>query len=157
VAARLARASLLAYHGDVGAPMADVLAGLAHEPDNAHLLCLKGRLLAGQGDTTAARQALSAALAADPGLGEGWAILGQVAFEAADLDQAVEAFDRAVDLCGNAPEVRYNRAVVHQAAGRLAAAIEDLDAVVAATSDPDARHRLETCRKALAASQTAAP
>jgi len=73
VAARLARASLLADHGDAGAAMADVLAGLAglaglaHEPDNAHLLCLKGRLLAEQGDTTAARQVLSAALAADPG------------------------------------------------------------------------------------------
>jgi hypothetical protein len=41
-------------------------------------------------------------------------------------------------------------------AGRLAAAIEDLDAVVAATGDADARHQLETCRNAAAASKPTA-
>jgi len=152
VAARLARASLLADRGETSAAMDDVLAGLEQEPGNAHLLSLRGRLLAEQGDTEAARRALDAALAADPGLAEAWAILGQVAFEAADLDQAAAAFDRAVGLSG-APEVRYNRAVVYQAAGRLTEAIEDLDFVVDATGDADALHLLETCRHAVSASQ----
>jgi len=155
VAARLARASLLADRGETSAAMDDVLAGLEQEPGNAHLLSLRGRLLAEQGDTEAARRALDAALAADPGLAEAWAILGQVAFEAADLDQAAAAFDRAVGLSG-APEVRYNRAVVYQAAGRLTEAIEDLDFVVDATGDADALHLLETCRHAVSASQPAA-
>jgi tetratricopeptide (TPR) repeat protein len=154
-AARLARASLLADRGETGAAMDDVLAGLDQEPGNAHLLSLRGRLLAEQGDTEAARQALDAALAADPGLAEAWAILGQVAFEAADLDQAAAAFDRAVGLSG-APEVRYNRAVVYQAAGRLTEAIEDLDFVVDATGDADALHLLETCRHGVSASQPTA-
>jgi tetratricopeptide (TPR) repeat protein len=155
VAARLARASLLADRGETRAATDDVLAGLEQEPGNAHLLSLRGRLLAEQGDTEAARQALDAALAADPGLAEAWAILGQVAFEAADLDQAAAAFDRAVGLSG-APEVRYNRAVVYQAAGRLTEAIQDLDFVVDATGDADALHLLETCRHAVSASQPAA-
>ena len=150
VAARLARASLLADRGETSAAMDDVLAGLEQEPGNAHLLSLRGRLLAEQGDTEAARQALDAALAADPGLAEAWAILGQVAFEAADLDQAAAAFDRAVGLSG-APDVRYNRAVVYQAAGRLTEAIEDLDFVVDATGDADALQLLETCRHAVSA------
>ncbi len=155
VAARLARASLLADRGETSAAMDDVLAGLEQEPGNAHLLSLRGRLLAEQGDTEAARQALDAALAADPGLAEAWAILGQVAFEAADLDQAAAAFDRAVGLSG-APDVRYNRAVVYQAAGRLTEAIEDLDFVVDATGDADALQLLETCRHAVSASQPTA-
>jgi tetratricopeptide (TPR) repeat protein len=155
VVARLARASLLADRGQSGAAMDDVLAGLEQEPGNAHLLSLRGRLLAEQGDARAARQALDAALAADPGLAEAWAILGQVAFEAADLDQAVAALDRAVELSG-APEVRYNRAVVYQAAGRLTEAIQDLDLVVDATGDQDAQHLLDTYRDAVSASQPAA-
>jgi len=54
---------------------------------------------------------------------------------------------------GFKPEVRYNRAVVYQAAGRLTEAIEDLDFVVDATGDADALHLLETCRHAVSASQ----
>jgi len=155
VIARLARASVLADHGEAVAAMRDVLAGLADEPGNAQLLCLKGRLLAEQGDTTAARQALSAAVAADPDLAQAWAILGQVAFEGADLDAAVAAMDRAVALC-DAPEMRYNRAVVHEAAGHLTEAIADLDVVVAATGDAEARHRRDLCHAAAAAGHPAA-
>jgi tetratricopeptide (TPR) repeat protein len=110
--------------------MADVLAGLQAEPDNGYLLCLKGRLLASHGSMAAAREALSAALHADPGLAEGWAIMGQLAYESADLVSAIDALDRAIAL-HDAPEMRYNRAVVHQAAGHPDAAVEDLNAVLA--------------------------
>lgn len=151
----LARASILADRGEAADALRDVLAGLAAEPGNAQLMCLQGRLLAERGDIAAARRVLTAALDAEPGLAEAWAILGQVAFQDADLDAAIAALDRAVDLC-DAPEMRYNRAVVNQAAGKLSAAIADLDVVVEVTDDTDARHRRDLCRDAVTAGRPAA-
>jgi tetratricopeptide (TPR) repeat protein len=127
--------------------MCDVIAGLAAEPANAHLLCLRGRLLAGRGDAIAARESVLAALVADPSLAEAWAIKGELAYEAGDLLASVADFDHAVRLSA-VPEIRFNRAVACEALGRFREAAEDYDAVWTATADPDAALRRDACLRA---------
>jgi len=145
--ARLNKASVLRELGDPEAALREVAGGLDVRPDHAHLLALRGQLLADLGQEEAARAALLAAVGNDPSLAEAWAVLGELQFEAGALDVAAEAFDRAVEL-GGTPEMRFNRAVVHQAAGRFAAALADYDAVLAVIDDPDARSGRDECLRA---------
>ncbi|MEV7966536.1 tetratricopeptide repeat protein [Sphaerisporangium sp. NPDC088356] len=148
VDARVNRAGVLCELGDADAAWQDVTAGLELAPANAHLLCLKGRLLAERGDADAAREALSAALGQNQKLSEAWALRGELAYEAGDLAGALGDLERAVEL-SDAPAIRYNRAVVYQASGRYAEAMEDYEKVLVATGDEDARERLDACREAL--------
>ena len=147
VDAQLSRAVVLADLGDLPAALRGVDAGLAVEPDHARLLCLKGRLLAEEGALDQAREALAAALRSDPGLAEAWAVKAELAFEAGDRDTAAADYDRAVDL-GDSPEIRFNRGVVLEAAGRFDEAAADFEAVLARMDDDDARERLDSCRRA---------
>jgi tetratricopeptide (TPR) repeat protein len=140
-------------HRDLGKPaaaLADVRAGLALAPDNARLLCLHAGLLADQGELQDAYQAASAAVQADPRLAEAWAVRAGLAYADGDLAAAMGDLDRAVGLSDN-PEIRYNRAVAYEEAGRYAEALSDYDAVLARLDDEDARMRRDTCRKAVAA------
>lgn len=145
--ALLARAGVLADLGEAEAALADVDTGLALAPGHAHLLCLRGRLLAEAGRGKEAAEALDAALAGDPGLAEAWALKGELAYLDGDMATATADFDRAVEL-GDRPEFRFNRAVVHEAAGRFARAAADFDAVHTATGDPDAVERRDSCLRA---------
>ncbi|MFF3015716.1 tetratricopeptide repeat protein [Streptomyces sp. NPDC057939] len=142
--ALLARAGLLADQGDDKAALDDVTAGLLLDPGHPHLLCLRGRLWGEEGRTAEARASLVEALRIDPGLAEAWAIKAELAYGEGDLVAALADFDRAVDLDGR-PEFRFNRGVVHAAAGNPARALADFDAVLAVTDDPDARSRREAC------------
>lgn len=144
VDALLNRAGVHAALGDPQAALADVAAGLRLAPDNARLLCLKGRLLAEQEEGEAARAALGEALAADPELAEAWALRGELAFGAGDPAAAAADFDRAVEL-GGSVAIRYNRGLVHEAAGRFAEAADDFAAVLAETDDEDARAHHAAC------------
>lgn len=96
---------------------------------------LKGRLLAERGDPDGARAALSAAIDSDGRLAEVWALRGEIAYAAGDL--------------GGTPEMRFNRAVVHQESGRYADAAADYEIVLAPTGDEESRERLDLCRTAL--------
>ncbi|WP_282695938.1 tetratricopeptide repeat protein [Streptomyces sp. CC208A] len=145
--ASLGRAGLLADLGDTAAALESVTGGLAQHPDHPHLLSLRGRLLAEEGDVPAAREALEAALRNDPGLAEAWAVRAELAYLDGDLDLSVADFDRAVGLADRA-DFRFNRGVVHEAAGRYGEAAADFEAVLAATGDPDARSRLDDCLRA---------
>ena len=149
--ARINRAGLLLEADRLVEAETEVAAGLTLDPADVHLLCLRATLLAGRGELTAARDAVSAALRADDSLAEAWALSGDVAFRAGDLDRATADFDRAVQLAG-APEMLHNRGLVHEAAGRYEQALADYDAVLAVVEDEETRHRRET----LAASWAAA-
>lgn len=144
VDAHVNRAGLLCEIGDADAAWQAVTAGLALAPKHVHLLCLKARLLAEQGHVDDARQAVSAALAENGQLGEAWAVRGELAYQADDLVGAASDFDRAVELTDR-PTIRFNRAVVHQDAGRYAQAAADYEAVLATTADADAAQRLSFC------------
>ncbi|MCY0941813.1 tetratricopeptide repeat protein [Streptomyces antarcticus] len=145
--ALLARAGLLADQGDDRAALEDVTAGLRLDPEHPHLLCLRGRLWGEEGRTAEARASLSEALRLDPELAEAWAIKAELAFLEGDLAGALADFDRAVDLEGR-PDFRFNRGVVHEAAGSFERAVADFEAVLAVTDDSEARSRRETCLRA---------
>ncbi|WP_431905457.1 tetratricopeptide repeat protein [Micromonospora carbonacea] len=153
VSARVNRAGIRCDLDDLDGAWADVTAGLAVAPDNAHLLCLRGRVLAERGETEAADQALTAALGVDAGLAEAWALRGGLRYGAGDLTAAVTDLDHAVELL-DTPEIRYNRALVNQAAGRFAEAAEDYRAVLAVADDADAAERLDDCLAAMSAPAT---
>ncbi|RBM13813.1 tetratricopeptide repeat protein [Streptomyces sp. PT12] len=144
VDARLNQASLLADLGEGEAALRSVAEGLAGAPDDAHLLSLRGRLLAEAGDREGAKAALDAAIHNDPGLAEAWGVRAVLAFEAGDLAGATADFDRALTL-GDQPELRYNRGLVHEAAGRFGEAAADFAAVLAVTDDADARAHHDAC------------
>ncbi|MGW7459417.1 tetratricopeptide repeat protein [Streptomyces sp. NPDC054797] len=141
------RGGLLADLGETKAALADAAAGLALAPDHAHLLCLRGRLLAEDGRAEEAAAAVAAALRSDPKLAEAWAVKGELAYLNGDLSTAAADFDRAVELSDRA-EFRFNRAMVHEAAGRFRQAAADFDAVLVATGDPDALSHRDSCRTA---------
>lgn len=142
--ARLNRAAILCDRGDESAAWSDIEAGLAASPDNPHLWCLRARLLADRGENESARDAVSTALNLDDSLAEAHAIQGALAFEAMDLDSAIDELNRAVAL-QSTPEMRFNRAVVYQAAGRFHDALSDYEAVLAVGDDPDARQGRDDC------------
>ncbi|TDC64067.1 tetratricopeptide repeat protein [Micromonospora sp. KC207] len=153
VSAWVNRAGLRCDLDDLDGAWADVTAGLAVAPDNAHLLCLRGRVLAERGETDAAHQALTAALGVDAGLAEAWALRGGLRYGSGDLTTAITDFDRALELL-DTPEIRYNRALVHQAAGRFAEAAGDYRAVLAVADDADAADRLDACLAAMSTPAT---
>jgi tetratricopeptide (TPR) repeat protein len=147
VDALLNRAGVHADLGDPRSALRDVAAGLDAAPGNAHLLSLKGRLLAEQGEAGPALDALDAALESDPDLAEAWAVKAEIAFGAGDLDTAAADFDRAIEL-GGSPAIRYNRGLVHEAAGRFAEAAGDFAAVLTEADDEDARVHHASCLRA---------
>ncbi|MFE7413773.1 tetratricopeptide repeat protein [Streptomyces laurentii] len=145
--ASLGRAGILADLGDTAAALESVAGGLAQHPEHPYLLSLRGRLLAEEGDVPAAREALEAALRNDPELAEAWAVHAELAYLDGDLDLSVAGFDRAVELADRA-DFRFNRGVVHEAAGRYGEAAADFEMALAATGDPDARSHRDSCLRA---------
>jgi tetratricopeptide (TPR) repeat protein len=141
--------TLLELGDDEGA-LADVTAGLGLAPANAYLLSLKGRLLAELGDPVGADEALTLALLHNEKLAQAWAVRGQLRYEANNIIGAIEDFDRAVELA-DGPEIRFNRAVVFEEAGRYDDAATDYRTVLATGDDVDARTRLDFCLRTVAA------
>lgn len=137
-------AAALTELGDGDGARSAVQTGLAVAPGNPRLLCLQARLLAEQGDGDRAQIVLSEALERDAGVAEVWALRGELAYAADDLTEAASAFDHALALADR-PAIRFNRAVVLQAAGRYEDAASDYGAVLAATADPDAQQRRTVC------------
>lgn len=152
--ARLNRAALLLESGARQLAWADVRAGLASTPDNPRLLCLKGQLLVADGDNAAAAGAYAEALAADPDCAQAWALIGELRYQEGDLDGAGSNLARAVELSPE-PGIRFNLAVVHHDAGRLAEAVRLLDEVVDSTEDVDARLQRARCLIGLDRADTA--
>ncbi len=142
VDARINIAGILADLDRSDQAAAEVDAGLGIAPANPHLLTLRASLLAERGQLNEARAAVSAALRADDGVAESWAVSGELAFRSGDLHRATADFDRAIEL-GGTPQMLFNRALVHEAAGRYAEAIADHDAVLALVDDEDARRHRE--------------
>jgi tetratricopeptide (TPR) repeat protein len=151
VDARINMAALLLDDAQEEAAWQEVTAGLELAPDNIHLLCLRARLLADRGEIAGAELAVAEALRLDGGMAEAWAIRGQLAYETGDLAGAISALDHAVEH-GSTPEIRYNRAVLYEAAGRYADAVVDYDALLSDDSGTDdtagVELRRDRCRQA---------
>jgi tetratricopeptide (TPR) repeat protein len=147
--ARLHRGSILCDRDDIEAAWSDVTVGLTSDPGNAYLWCLKGRILAERGESGAAWSALTEALRLDEGLAEAYAVRAGLAFDEGDLADAIRDLDQAVALRGTV-EMRFNRAVVYQAAARFSEAAADYEAVLTASGDPEAQQGWQACQSAIA-------
>ncbi|WP_295702547.1 hypothetical protein [Lapillicoccus sp.] len=90
---------------------AAVDAGLALDPESAHLLSLRGQLCQDAGDLEGARASLEAATHVDPGLAVAWANLGSVLYDLGDLAGCVTSLKGSLAIVDDA-DVRDNLAVV---------------------------------------------
>jgi tetratricopeptide (TPR) repeat protein len=147
------RAALRLQTGDVDGAAADVAAGLRQRADSAPLHCLHGLVAIEQGDPAAARTALDRALALDPGRTDALANRAVLRFESGDPEGAVADLTAALALTDD-PAIRENRALAHEACGRLPEAVADCERALA---HPDAdqvslRALLARCRDRLALS-----
>lgn len=143
------RAGMYLDDGDMNAARLDALAGLRHDPANAYLHVILGRVHAAMDDIPAALGAYDEALSADPALQAAWAGRGEALFTAGDYGGATASLNRALAISDDAA-ILFNRATVAQAEGRWADALADLErAADLDPADPDIHEQIECCRKRL--------
>ncbi len=129
------RAGLRVATGDEAGAEADVRDGLAADPGNPHLICVRGQLAA---DPERARADFDAALAQEPGLVAALAGRAALAVDAGAPDDAVADLTRAL-AAGEEAALLFNRAVAYRSAGRLDEARADLArALMLAPGDSEA-------------------
>lgn len=145
--ARVNRAGLRLALDDPEGAWQDVREGLRRQPNNPHLLCVRGQLELAD-DPGRARQTLTTVLADAPELATAWAARGLAAYHDGDLSAAVADLDRAIELDDN-PTNRFNRGVALLDAGRFDAALTDFTLAVQAEDDPLTRLHRGTCLLAL--------
>ena len=108
------------------------------DPADPDLLCLEGRLLEADGEPVKAAAAFSAALAADLGCAQAWALRGALAHRLGDPATAIADLERARTL-SDAPGIRFDLAVVYHDITRYDLAVDLLDQVLDGSEDPGAR------------------
>jgi tetratricopeptide (TPR) repeat protein len=122
--ARLNRASLLLELGDIDGARRDVDAGLTLDPQHAHLHALRGVIAHRDGWLERAHEAFADALRYDPRLVAAWSNRAVLWYEQGEVDRAIDDLTSALEV-GENPDVRANRALAYEAAGRLAEAAAD--------------------------------
>lgn len=112
--------------GRQGAALGRVGQWLAHEPDDAYALATQAHLLAGQGEHTAALQALQRVVALQPGRASHWFNLGFVSERAGLQQQAEAAFVRATAIDPRLDRAWYGLALILIAQRRFDEAVDAL-------------------------------
>ena len=102
--------------GDLAGARRELEAALAAEPAHAEASYQLGRVLIATGDPAGAAVRLEAAVAAAPALAIAWSELGQARARAGQIDRAIAAWKRAVELDSRQYESLYNLAI---ASGRI--------------------------------------
>jgi tetratricopeptide (TPR) repeat protein len=124
IEARINLVDLLTDVGRLEAAGLHIAEGLRARPGDGQLLCARGRLAVRAGDPGQARADFALALAADGDLVPALADRAALAYEAGDYDAATDDLTRAIEVTED-PDLLYNRGMVHQAARRWQAAIDD--------------------------------
>jgi tetratricopeptide (TPR) repeat protein len=106
-------------------------AGLDLDPDQAELHLLRAMLAHKRGDLNLAHKAFDTALDHDPALAPAWSNRAILWFEQGQIERAIQDLSRALELEDD-PNIRANRAVAYEAAGRLNEAAADRELVAAA-------------------------
>ncbi len=116
--------------------------------ENGHGAALAGALeLHRAGRLAEARRAYEAVIAADANAAEAWHLLGILAYQEGDNGRSVACIDRAVQLVGDDARYFQNRGNAHLAAGNVATATADFEAVCRLTpNDPEGHYGLGLCR-----------
>jgi len=93
-------------------------AGLHFLPNSDQLLFNMGALAGASGDAATAESLARRALDVNPAQSGAWVILGNLALERGDLDQALSGYARAIALDPDRGEAHYGRALALGALGR---------------------------------------
>lgn len=141
------RAGIRQAEGDVDGAVEDAMAGLARDPENAHLYTVLGQAYAELGKDVEARAAFDRAVAAKPDLTDALAGRASLAYDRGDLESAIADLRRAVELRPDDAALLYNRAFVYRSSGQWERALADLTKAVALSpDDPDVTEAYESCR-----------
>jgi len=127
--ARINKASIHYQLGERTAARHEVDLGLAEDPGQAELLCLRGHLAVDDNDPLAALQAYQSALAADPTCVAALAGQARVEFDSGNIESAVDDLTRAIEL-NDDPDLRFNRGLALQRLGRWSKAATDFTAAI---------------------------
>ncbi|HEY1919677.1 MAG TPA: tetratricopeptide repeat protein [Streptosporangiaceae bacterium] len=125
------RADIRLEFGEEALAMADLDAALDVDPDHVFALLSRGALLLAAGDLDAAETDIARGLSVSPGHAHLWSAKGLLRGEQGSDTEALECYATALELDPTLVEVHANRAVLHFIAGRVAAAIADLDQAIA--------------------------
>lgn len=137
--ARINRAGLRHALDDIDGAWRDVRAGLAVDPGNAHLLCVRGQLEVEE-DPVLAHSTLTAAVTGAPELATAWSARGLAAHRTGDLTTALADLAQALEI-EDSPVTRFNRAMVLIDAGHHEPALADL--TLAGETDDDPQTQLQ--------------
>lgn len=129
------RARDLALQGQRAAAIAAYDRLLETHPGNPDALLGRGRVHAWMGAWTAAEADLGAATAAAPGYADAWSALGDLYLWSDRPRNAVQAYDRWVELAPDEAAPRIARARAQRGAGRLAEARADIEAAARLGAD----------------------
>ncbi|MDX6719492.1 MAG: hypothetical protein QOJ63_1746 [Solirubrobacteraceae bacterium] len=122
--AHLNRASLLLEVGDADGARRDVDIGLALDPQHAQLHALRAQIAQHRGRLDEAHEAFATALRHDATLVAAWSNRAVLWYEQGDMEHAIADLTAALEL-GDDPDIRANRAVAYEAAGRAIEAAAD--------------------------------
>jgi tetratricopeptide (TPR) repeat protein len=127
------RADILLDLGAEEAALANLDTVLDIDPDYLEALLNRAAIHLGFGELEAAAADIAHGLSLDPEHAHLWSAKGLLRSEQGALDEALDCFAAALDLNPKLVEAYGNRAVLHFGAGRVAAAVADLDAAIALT------------------------
>ncbi|GGP82436.1 tetratricopeptide repeat protein [Streptomyces melanogenes] len=149
--ARVNLISLLLETGQAKAVEPLLREGLRLTPDDARLLQVRGQLAWDAGSADSARHDFELALENDPDCVPALAGRAALAFDSGDIDTALRDLTRAVELEPGDPDLRYNRAYVHQAAEQWQAAVDDYTLALGLPGADQAEllRQRATCHRAL--------
>jgi tetratricopeptide (TPR) repeat protein len=138
-------------NGDLAGAIADYGRAVSSQPGNAEAYLARGLSRSRAGDAAAALSDFSKVLelSSDPSLkATAYFYIGTAHEKAGRADEAVAAYTDAIGLRKDYTDAYFNRALVHEAARRKSAAIDDFEAVVRLSADPKS---VEAARARLAA------
>ncbi|MBV8465711.1 MAG: tetratricopeptide repeat protein [Burkholderiales bacterium] len=117
--------------GDMDVALAAFRRALDFQPDNAEGYYWVGMCLKEKQDMTDARSFLRRATLLDPKLAPAWYEQGNVALLVERYDEAIRAYQKAVELIPNAHEVQNNLGLAFQAKGDIESAEKAFSAAIA--------------------------
>jgi tetratricopeptide (TPR) repeat protein len=127
--ARITLANVLLESGDLDGALREVDEGLTRDGEHAELHLIRAMIAHRAADHVGAHEEFAIALDKDPTLAAAWSNRAVLWFEQGEVERAIEDLTRALELDDN-PDIRANRALAYETAGRPAEAAADRARIV---------------------------